>query len=637
MFIGFISINEILIFEIKTVSMKKIAFIILTTFLTFSLNSQIIESKEIKSQVNSATIFLNSAQVSRDKKVQLDKGIQFLKFVKLSPFIDKNSIQVQAKDIEIQAVSFQKNYLKEGEKSKQQVTLENKLKAVENKIDIETIALETVHEEIQFLKNNRSIRGNQTLTVSALREATKFYGSQMKIFKTSELKIKNNLNQFQEEKNRLNKQLNDLSSDKRFASGEILIKIKSNSIKKVDLKLTYNVSNVSWYPSYDVRVSDISAPLTLVYKANLKQNSKVDWTNVKLRFSSSNPSNSTKAGKIIPYFLDYGTRPPYYGNSIDEVSGYVTNGNDPLPGANVTVKGTTIGTSTDFDGKYSIKIPENSNQLEFSYLGYQKSIKFINNEVINVTLQEDYNSLDEVVVVGYGSKKRSEISNSDQSRKARMSVSNISAIPTQEIINQTSFSFEIIEPYTVESSNKDFVVSMKVFNCNANYTYFSVPKIEENAFLIASLNDWEQFNLLEAEANVYFENTFIGSTLIDPRTTTKSLSISLGMDKNVSVKRIKSKDFTTKQFIGSKKEETRAWDIIIKNNKSQNIKMIVLDQIPISSKEEIKVTLDALFNGELNKETGEVKWSFNLPTKSIKNLQLKYTVKYPKNRNLILD
>lgn len=616
--------------------MKKTAFIILTIFLTFSLNSQVIESKEIKSQVNSATIFLNSAQVSRDTKVQLEKGIQFLKFVKLSPFIDKNSIQVQAKDLEIQAVSFQKNYLKEGEKSKQQVTLENKLKAVENKIDIETIMLETVHEEIQFLKNNRSIRGNQTLTVSALKEATKFYGSQMKIFKTSELKIKNNLNQFQEEKNMLTKQLNDLSYNKRFASGEILIKIKSNSIKKVDLKLTYNVSNVSWFPSYDVRVSDVNAPLTLVYKANLKQNSKVDWTNVKLRFSSSNPSNSTKAGKIIPYFLDYGTRPPYYGNSIDEVSGYVTDGNSPLPGASVTVKGTTIGTSTDFDGKYSIKIPENSTKLEFSYLGYRTTERSINRNILNVSLQEDNTTLDEVVIVKYSNSRKKIKAKKDGAVK-EMAVSNISAIPTQEIMNQTSFSFEIIQPYTVKSSNKDFVVSMKIYSSNANYTYFSVPKIEENAFLIASLNDWEQFNLLEAEANVYFENTFIGSTLIDPRTTTKSLSISLGMDKNVSIKRIKSKDFTTKQFIGSKKEETRAWDIIIKNNKSQNIKMIVLDQIPISSKEEIKVTLDALFNGELNKDTGEVKWSFKLPTNSIKNLQLKYTVKYPKNRNLIID
>jgi hypothetical protein len=178
--------------------------------------------------------------------------------------------------------------------------------------------------------------------------------------------------------------LNALTSKKRCASGEIFIKIKSNSNKKIEMKLTYNVSNVSWHPSYDVRASDINSPLILVYKANLKQNSKVDCTNVKLRFSSANPSNSSKAGEIIPYFLDYGTRPPYYNASVDEVSGYVTDGNEPLVGVSVVVKGTTIGTSTDYDGKYSIKIPKNRGQLQFRYLGYKPVTKRINNSVLVV-------------------------------------------------------------------------------------------------------------------------------------------------------------------------------------------------------------------------------------------------------------
>ncbi|KGL61863.1 DUF4139 domain-containing protein [Polaribacter sp. Hel1_85] len=613
--------------------MKKIAFIIFVILLTFTIQSQ---EKELKSIVNSATVFLNSAQVTRNKNVQLEKGTQVLKFVDLSPFIDKKSIQIQAKDLEIQAVSFQKNYIKESKKSSEQLLLENKLEVINNSINLENISLETAQEEIEFLKSNRSIKGNQTITVAALRETSKFYSSQIKASKTKELKIKNKRQKLLNEKTTVTKQLNDLTGKKRYASGEISIKVKSNTIKKVNLKLTYNISNVSWFPSYDVRVSDINSPLTLVYKANLKQNSKVDWKNVKLRFSSANPSNSTKAGKIIPYFLNYGSRPPYYGGTIDEVTGYVTDGNEPLPGANVIVKGTTIGTSTDFEGKYSIKIPENSKQLEFSYLGYKPMIKRITTNTINAIMQEDNTSLDEIVVVGYGRTKKKTIK-SAKAKEYRMAVSKVSAVPTQEIIDQTSFSFEIIEPYTVKSSNKDFVVTMKVFNSNANYTYYSVPKIEENAFLLASISNWEQFNLLEGEANIYFENTFIGSSLIDPRTIKNSLPISLGMDKNVSVKRIKSKKFTTKQFISTKKEETRAWDIIIKNNKTQNIKIIVLDQIPISSNEEIKVTLGELFNGKLNKNNGEVKWEFILPSKAVKNIKLKYTVKYPKNRNLIID
>ncbi|MDA9336828.1 mucoidy inhibitor MuiA family protein [Polaribacter sp.] len=432
--------------------------------------------------------------------------------------------------------------------------------------------------------------------------------------------------------------MNALTSKKRFASGEIFIKIKSNSNKKIEMKLTYNVSNVSWHPSYDVRASDINSPLILVYKANLKQNSKVDWTNVKLRFSSANPSNSSKAGEIIPYFLDYGTRPPYYNASVDEVSGYVTDGNEPLVGVSVVVKGTTIGTSTDYDGKYSIKIPKNRGQLQFRYLGYKPVTKRINNSVLVVEMEEDENTLDEIVVVSYCStRKKNTTEKTLEGNIAGLNITKDRTIPTRQIINQTSFSLEILDPYTIKSSNKDFMIAMKTYESKANYTYYSVPRIEEKAFLLATIEGWEKINLLEGEANVYFENTFIGTTLIDTRTTKKALSISLGMDENNSVNKFKSKDFTTKQFIGSKKEEFRAWDIEIKNNKKQDIKIVILDQIPISTREEIKVSLDENFRGILNKKNGEVKWNLSLDAKASKKIRLKYAVKYPKNKNLIID
>ena len=181
------------------------------------------------------------------------------------------------------------------------------------------------------------------------------------------------------------------------------------------------------------------------------------------------------------------------------------------------------------------------------------------------------------------------------------------------------------------------MIAMKTYESKANYTYYSVPRIEEKAFLLATIEGWEKINLLEGEANVYFENTFIGTTLIDTQTTKKALSISLGMDENISVNKFKSKDFTTKQFIGSKKEEFRAWDIEIKNNKKQDIKIVILDQIPISTREEIKVSLDENFRGILNKKNGEVKWNLSLDAKASKKIRLKYAVKYPKNKNLIID
>ena len=614
--------------------MKNNILLFAIIFSYFSANSQKIKEKSITSKVKSATIFLNNAQVTRIKEVKLDKGIQLLKFIGLSPFIDKKSIQIKAKNIEIQAVNFKKNYLSKNKKSIELISLEKKLNFLDKEIEKENVNLLTTQEKIRFFKENRSIRGSQTLTVIALKETAQFYGDQMNLLNIKELNSNNTLKRLQREKKLVTKQLEGLTIKNSYFTGEIIVKVTSDLAKNTDFQLIYNVSNVSWYPTYDVRVTDINSPLTIVYKANVKQNSKVDWNNVKLQFSSANPNQSTKAGKITPYFIGYGTRPPNYKNNIDEISGYVSDNKGNLPGVSVIVKGTTIGTETNFDGKYSIKIPNSKSTLVFSYLGYKTEERLTNNSTINVTMQENNVSLNEIVVTARGIKREKKaLGYSASYIKTGEKDSNYS-IPTEEIVNQTSVSFKIIEPYTIKSSNKDYVVSMKTYQTDATYIYYTVPRIEERAFLVASLKNWEQYNLLEGEASIYFEDTFIGTSLIDTRFTKNNLDISLGVDKNITVKRTKSKDFTTKQFIGNKKEETSLWDIAIKNNKRQSIKIIILDQIPISTREEITITLDKSFNGELDKKTGEIKWLKIINSNDIEEFQLKYTARYPKNEKL---
>ena len=103
------------------------------------------------------------------------------------------------------------------------------------------------------------------------------------------------------------------------------------------------------------------------------------------------------------------------------------------------------------------------------------------------------------------------------------------------------------------------------------------------------------------------------------------------------VTREKIKNYTTKQFIGNKKEESKAWKTLIRNTKNQTINMIVLDQVPVSSIEEIEVKIEDLSKGLLNTETGEVNWKFELESSSKKELELRYLVKYPKNRNLVIE
>jgi hypothetical protein len=89
------------------------------------------------------------------------------------------------------------------------------------------------------------------------------------------------------------------------------------------------------------------------------------------------------------------------------ISGTVAdNSNEPLPGASVSVKGTTNGTSTDFDGKFSINAVS-GDVLVISYIGYKtKELTIADSKNLEVILSEDDNNLDEIVVIGYGTKSK---------------------------------------------------------------------------------------------------------------------------------------------------------------------------------------------------------------------------------------
>ncbi|MDA9202002.1 TonB-dependent receptor [Flavobacteriaceae bacterium] len=94
------------------------------------------------------------------------------------------------------------------------------------------------------------------------------------------------------------------------------------------------------------------------------------------------------------------------------VSGVVSDENGPLPGVNIVLKGTSIGTTTDFDGNYSISVDGPDSVLIFSYIGFTtEEIQVGNQTNLNVVLETN-NKLDEVIVVGYSTKKRGEVTGS---------------------------------------------------------------------------------------------------------------------------------------------------------------------------------------------------------------------------------
>lgn len=203
---------------------------------------------------------------------------------------------------------------------------------------------------------------------------------------------------------------------------------------------------------------------------------------------------------------------------------------------------------------------------------------------------------------------------------------------TEIVEGQLNVSFDIDIPYDILSNGKAHSVALKDLKLPATYKYYAVPKVEKEAFLLAELNDYSKYNLLPGEANIIFEGMYVGKTVINPNQTQDTLNLSMGRDKKISIKREKVVDKSGTKFLSSYKEQTFTYDIIVRNNKKEEINMLLKDQYPLSTDKEMTVELLEKDGAKVNEETGVMTWEIKLKPNETKKYRISYKIKYPKDK-----
>lgn len=206
---------------------------------------------------------------------------------------------------------------------------------------------------------------------------------------------------------------------------------------------------------------------------------------------------------------------------------------------------------------------------------------------------------------------------------------------TQVSEQPTSINFEISVPYSVLSNNRPQVVDIQTGELPATYRYTATPKLESDAFLIATLAGWEKLNLLNGTARTYFEGTYVGESRVDLQQAGDTLALGLGRDKKIVLKREKTQDFSSRKGLSSSVRDSYSYKITVRNTKTEPVNLTVFDQIPVSSDSRIEVDLDESTGAERNAETGRLTWNLSLKPGESRELVFRYTVKYPKGKQLV--
>lgn len=615
--------------------MKNLITSIWMLFIAFTVTAQ--QEVKVSSTIEEVTVFVNAAQIQRSGSVSLPKGESTLILMGLSPHIHENSIRIKTNaQVSIQGVSHELDHLSTLENNKEVNELEAALKSINAQIKANQAQLEVLIQKENLLMANQQLGGTSTgLNLSQLEQAMAFFEKQLRSIKTEAIKINESNEQLSINRNQLQQELNQLQANLQLPSGMVKIRVKAASAINTAIGLSYLVDHAGWYPKYDLRTADISEPLNLLYKAEVYQNTGVNWDKVKLSFSSGNPDESGVLPDLMSWKLDFAR----YGSTaivrgIGTVSGLVTDERGmPLPGVIVRVQGTSLASTTNYEGNYSLTIPSKAQNLEFHFIGYQTAYKPINSPIINLQMSPDNQALQEVVQVSLRGKVSGiNISNSDFEVAQEPARGIATAVE-----NPTTVKFSVDEPYSVPSQGGTVSVDLNEYHLPAEYEYLSVPKLGPEAFLSARITDWDKLHLLEGEAFLYFGDSFVGKSIINPKNESDTLALSLGKDPSIQIDRIITEEYSDKKIIGGNKTDYRTIEITVKNTKSKEASVMIQDQIPLALRNTIEVEALETSGGQLDPATGIVSWRMKLAPQQSSKIVLSYSVKYPKNEKVKLD
>ena len=602
---------------------------------------------EISSEIKNVTVYQQGAQISRAGNFAVKKGQTTVLFKGLPSKITPESIQAKAtNEVMIISVTHNLDYLNKTVVSKEITTLSNNRRVLLDSIKMLNNYKTVFTQEKEMILANKSIAGDNGVNINELEQAAMFFRKRLTEIESFTHKLDNTLFKLKSDLVIISKQLLELNAKIDQPTSLVSVVVSSEIDTKSNIELSYFIPDASWKPAYDIRIKDINTSLNLYYKAKISQNTDENWDKVNLTLSTGNPSISNNKPELSTYYLTFNN---YYNNRPSDqyssnkpfsgiISGKITDADDgePLVGATITVRGTTKGTIADVDGNFRIELPQGSNILAISFIGYKSQEIVANTSSMNIALKPDLQALEEVVVVAYGTSGES--AGVLQGRAPGVStVKKKEQIPLAIEKRQLTTEFQINIPYTIPSDNQPYDVTMVQYEIDAEYKYSVVPKLSNDAYLIARIPNFIQYNLLNGNASIFFKDIYQGESFIDLETSSDTLILSVGRDKEIVVSREIQKDFVSKSISGTIKKEQKAWSITLKNNKTIPIDISLEDQYPISMNEDIKVDLLETTGAKINETTGKLIWDVKINPNEKKVFNLRYSVKYPSGKPILIE
>ncbi|HEJ9481205.1 DUF4139 domain-containing protein [Proteus mirabilis] len=505
-------------------------------------------------KLNQATIFLRGAELDNNVTLNLPAGQSEVVLSNIANNIDPKSlsISIDNNDVIINTINVKKISIAPIYPTVITVLID-KQKEINKQIEVLNININVGDEQIALLKDQSFFGYGETQSLEQSSQKFDFISQKMTSILNQQKLAREEIAKLTEQLEELNRQLEIDMPIIAKEKTQIVLSLGTSKNLTSKMRISYITPDAGWSPAYDIRSQGMDKPILLTYKADVIQNTGLNWDKVKLVLTSTNPSLNITAPTLSPWYLSLYNNTAKFRNS-------------------------------NMDMKMAMPAPVS--------------------EAMNEAPREQLSK----GVTRY--------------------------VTTNN--NGINLSHAIALPYTLKNSTEPNTLVINQKEVVADYRYLTTPKLVEEVYLQAEVKDWENLNLLNGRANIYYMNSFVGNSYINTNELTELLSIPFGIDKNIQISRINNEKIRKEPiFIGTTIEQKESYTIKVRNTYNSPVKVTIYDQLPLSQENNINVADTVYKDGVLDKDTGEIKWNITLGAKEEKSLPLNYTLSYPKNRQIV--
>ena len=624
------------------------------------------DEKEVRHSIDHVTVYRQGAQIKRTANTVVPGGTSTLVFPDLPTAIDPSQVRITGTgDFTILSVThrYHTDTLSGAESQAERERLQKERNDLYHKMQQEQHWYTILDKEEQLLASHTQFTVKDSgVDLARLVDATKFMRARRIELLQERQAIDQRIGDMQANLTKLDLAMGALPPLRTETHLEMLIHTEAAAQTSGTISFGYWMQSAGWDPAYNARVESVTDPLKLESIALVKQQTGEDWDRVNLSVSTGTPNRNRSKPNLTPWFLHANhqghagaaastaaaannwlkTQP--YNPAVRQVRGQLYDAQgQPLIGATVSVSGGR-NTVTDINGFYMIDVPTNARNISYQSMGMVAENIAVSNSVMNVALAPAMEMLEEVSVAYFSDgiavedeSERGSLFGSRRERSAQRAAQafDYASVTVQSTPTQTRF--DIAAKYTIASDGIVQSVRIKDMEVPTAFLYQATPKLDAQAYLMAHIVDWEELDLISGRLRIYFEDDFVGESTLALNLASDTLSLSLGPDPAIQLRRKLKGHDNKSNIITGKRELERTWEITVDNRKQQPIRIVIDDQLPLSNDEDVEVKAESLGGGKLDKDTGRVEWDITVKPSERKNIRFKYGVQAPRDTPIRLD